>query len=94
MRIHGMLLLSVWLIAAGLVALLKIQFQYRDEVLGVLAVAAGGMLIWERKYDLIVLSVSLLAGGLVALLSNNFSAGVQLLGLIALVGGILLLRRH
>jgi FtsH-binding integral membrane protein len=44
----GMLLLSIWLIATGLVALLGFRFPASDQILAILAVAAGILLLLKR----------------------------------------------
>jgi hypothetical protein len=41
----GMLLLAIWLIVTGLMALLQINFAYSAIVLPLLAVAAGILLL-------------------------------------------------
>jgi hypothetical protein len=43
-----MLLLGIWLILTGLVALLHLSFSGEDIVLGLLALAAGVLIILER----------------------------------------------
>jgi uncharacterized membrane protein HdeD (DUF308 family) len=44
----GMLLLGVWLILTGLVALLGLSFQGLPLVMGVLAIAAGILILLGR----------------------------------------------
>jgi hypothetical protein len=44
----GMLLLAIWLIVYGAIALLKISFNYSGEVLAILAIAAGVLLLMRR----------------------------------------------
>ncbi len=44
----GMLLLSIWLIAMGLVPLLRISFAGADTVMALLAIAAGVILLIKR----------------------------------------------
>lgn len=46
----GMILLAVWLIAFGLLtsSILKISFAYSGDILGVLAIAAGILLLLQR----------------------------------------------
>jgi hypothetical protein len=44
-----MILLAVWLIASGVLFLeRRLAFPHVDEVLAVLAIAAGAVLLWER----------------------------------------------
>jgi cell division protein FtsW (lipid II flippase) len=46
----GMMVLAVWLIVFGLltVSFLKIHFAHSDDVLAVLAIAAGALLLLKR----------------------------------------------
>jgi hypothetical protein len=44
----GMLLLSIWLIATGLLSLLNINFPGAGTVLALLALAAGVVLLLRR----------------------------------------------
>ncbi len=44
----GMLLLAIWLILTGLVQLFKVEFSGIGIVLGILALAAGILILLER----------------------------------------------
>jgi hypothetical protein len=44
----GMLLLAIWLMATGLVPLLKVSFAHSSTILNVLAVAAGILILVGR----------------------------------------------
>jgi hypothetical protein len=44
----GMLLLSIWLILYGLIALFSFNFKGLDVVMGILAIAAGILLLIGR----------------------------------------------
>jgi FtsH-binding integral membrane protein len=44
----GMLLLSIWLIATGLIALLGVTFPAAEQIMAILAVAAGVLLLLKR----------------------------------------------
>ena len=44
----GILLLGFWLIATGLIPLLKLSFAHSSTILNVLAVAAGVLLLLGR----------------------------------------------
>ena len=45
----GLILLAVWLIATGLLALFpRLLFNGAGEVLALLAIAAGVVILWER----------------------------------------------
>ena len=47
-RKYGTILLCVWLIASGLLALLRASFPYSGEVLALLAIAAGVLILLDR----------------------------------------------
>jgi len=44
----GMLLLSIWLILTGLIAILHLSFTGEDIVMAVIAIAAGILLLLRR----------------------------------------------
>ncbi len=44
----GMILLGVWLIAMGLSGVIKFSFQYDALIFGILAIAAGVLIILRR----------------------------------------------
>ena len=44
----GMILLSIWLIATGLIAILHLSFTGLDIIMGILAIAAGLLILIER----------------------------------------------
>ena len=44
----GMILLSIWLILTGLITLIGLSFQGLHVVMGVLAIAAGVMIVLGR----------------------------------------------
>ena len=44
----GMILLSVWLIISGLIALVGLSFQGLAIIMGVLAIAAGVLILLGR----------------------------------------------
>jgi hypothetical protein len=48
LRGTGMLVLSAWLIFTGLRSLLNFHFSGDTTVLAVLALVAGGLLLWQR----------------------------------------------
>jgi hypothetical protein len=97
----GWILLAIWLIATGLVSLLGIRIPGGETILGLLAIAAGIlMLLGYRKIKfkgnlgMLLLGFWLIASGLLPLLSVNFPAlGVILAVLAVAVGVLLLLKR-
>jgi len=44
----GMLLLSIWLILTGLIALTSFSFQGLPLIMGILAIAAGVLILLDR----------------------------------------------
>ena len=100
MRVNGLFLLACWLIAVGLVDLLQLNFAGREAILAVAALAAGILLIWERRFisitsnlPMLLLSIWLIAQGVFSLAPTKPVGLPQLLGVLAIVAGILLIRR-
>jgi hypothetical protein len=48
MRKLGLFLLGVWLILAGLMAIVDLRFRYDELVTGAIAIAAGVLIILNR----------------------------------------------
>jgi uncharacterized protein YhhL (DUF1145 family) len=101
MKRWGNLLLAVWLIAAGVLALFSISFPYQDTLLAGLAVAAGLFILvegrglsWRRNLGVLLLAVWLVAIGLVSLLNLRLPASEQLLAILGLAAGVLLLLKR
>lgn len=44
----GIILLGIWLIAFGAMALLEISFKWDDKVMAILAIAAGVLILLDR----------------------------------------------
>ena len=44
----GMILLGIWLILSGLIAILNLSFTGLSIIMGILAIAAGILLLLER----------------------------------------------
>ena len=94
----GWILLVIWLIATGFIGLLGIHIPGGDTVLGLLAIAAGVvMLLGYRKLKfkgnlgLLLLGIWLILTGLVSLLNFNFPALGIVLAILAVAAGVLLL---
>ena len=47
-RSIGVVLFCLWLIAMGLIAVLSLQFKAMDIILGLVAIAAGGLILLGR----------------------------------------------
>lgn len=92
----GMIVLGLWLIATGLLPLLKINIPASGTILAVLAVVAGILILLNptarpRRLGMILLCVWLIAQGIWPLLGLNVPGGELILNLLAIVTGIVLL---
>jgi hypothetical protein len=92
----GVILLAIWLILRGLISLLGLEFAGLGLIMGILAIAAGVLLLIGRgslsgKWAVIVLAVWLILTGLFALIDLSFSGSGILMGILAIAAGILLL---
>jgi hypothetical protein len=101
MKRWGKLLLSVWLIAAGLVSLFHLSFPYQEAVLAALAVAAGLLILlegrglaWGRNLGILLLAIWLIAFGLLSLFNLRLPASEQILAILGLAAGVLLLLKR
>ena len=95
------ILLAIWLIATGLVPLLDIRIPSGDTLLGLLAIAAGVlMLLGQKKFKykgnlgLLLLSVWLIATGLLPLLKLNVPVLGVIMAVLAVAAGVLLLLKR
>ena len=98
MRKLGVLLLSIWLIVSGLFPLINLNLPSADLILGVLAAAAGILLLLSfsrvklgGKWAVILLAFYLLLSGLIPLLKIEIPASGLILGILAAAAGVLLL---
>lgn len=98
----GLLLLAIWLILSGAIALFGLQFAGLGVLMALLALAAGAVILLEsfnvlkggsrkRNLGMILLGVWLLLNGLLALTSLNFEGQQIIMALLALVAGALIL---
>jgi hypothetical protein len=99
-RSIGMILLAAYLILVGILALFNIQFSGADTLVGILALAAGIVLLvqlprgrWTRNLGIILLAIWLILEGLLGLFGFHFSGEGIVLGIIAIVAGAILLFR-
>jgi hypothetical protein len=97
----GMLLLGIYLILWGALPLLSIGFPSSDLILDLLAIAAGVLLLlnrrgrtWRNNLGMLLLSIWLILTGLLPLLSISFPAAGTLMAILAIAAGILLLLRR
>ena len=94
----GFLLLSVWLIATGLLPLLKISLPHGTIILAVLAVAAGALLLIGTSgtritshLGALLLSIWLLVQGAIQLLQVSFPQMGLVMAVLAVAAGTLML---
>jgi len=96
-----MLLLSIWLIATGLLSLANVSFPSSGIILALLAIAAGVVFVLDMRgkrlsgnLGIVLLSIWLILGGLLPLLNVNVPYSNVVLAVLAVVTGILLLIRR
>jgi hypothetical protein len=92
----GVILLAIWLIVTGLLALLNANFPGDSFVLALLAVAAGILILLKpsslhRSIGGILLSIWLIVSSLITLLGLTFPTQELIMGLLAIAAGVLLL---
>jgi hypothetical protein len=92
----GIILLAIWLIFTGLLALLPLTFNGLEIVTAALALAAGAVLLFtsgsiKGRAGVILLSIWLILTALMTLVALTFTASTLIMGIIALFAGLLLL---
>lgn len=97
----GALLLSIFLIASGVIALLNLRISILNLALGIVALAAGVMLpVAKRKFRLmdrlaaVLLTVWLVLTSLMILINLNFSGSTVLLSLLTIAAGTVLILKN
>ncbi len=97
----GMLLLSIWLIATGLLPLVKINLPGGGMILAILALAAGVLLLvgtsrtkLTQSLGPLLLSIWLMIQGALELLKVNFPQSGLVMALLAIAAGALILLRR
>jgi hypothetical protein len=97
----GWILLAIWLLATGLVSLLGIRIPGGEIVLGLLAIAAGALMLLGQKkfrvkgnFGMLLLSIWLIVTGLLPLLKINFPALAVVMAVLAVAAGVLLLLKR
>ena len=97
-RNWGLLLLSIWLIATGLLPLLKISLPHEATILAVLALAAGILLLigasgtrMVSHLSALLLSIWLLVQGAIQLLQVSFPQMGLVMAVLAVAAGALML---
>ena len=102
MRNLGKILLAIWLIAIGAIALISVGIPSAGILLAILAIIAGALLLWNlrgvrlnKHLDTLFLGIYLVLNGLLPLLRISFLSGDLILDLLAIAAGaLLLLNRH
>lgn len=97
----GMTLLSLWMLASGLMSLLNFSFPSADLIMAILATVAGALILWNlrgpkrsRSIGVALLGVWLILEGVAPFLNISFSGLNVLMALLAIVaGGLILLGR-
>ena len=94
----GVLLLSIWLIATGLLPLLGIRFPSASMILAILAIAAGALLLMgasgaklTSRLGPVLLSIWLLVQGAIQLLQVSFPQSGLVMAVLAVAAGALML---
>lgn len=94
----GLLLLNVWLILSGVLAVATLGAGWVDIVMAILAIAAAALLLFAMlrteplgELGMLLLAIWLLLTGLISLVGLSFSGLSIVMGLLALIAGILLL---
>jgi hypothetical protein len=97
MKKWNILLLSIWLIASGIITLFKMDCSVCMVILTILGIIAGIILILTAKkipffhsLGCLLFAIWLIANGLIPLLDISFSGSDIILGLLALAAGITL----
>jgi len=100
MKTWANILLAVWLIATGLVALVGSKISGIATILAVIAIAAGVLLLLAGRgrgagsLGTILLAIWLIATGLIALTGFSFKGIDIVMAVLAMVAGVLILLRR
>jgi FtsH-binding integral membrane protein len=97
----GMVLLSIWLIISGLLAVVNLTIPSSPIILGLLAILTGVLFLVDLKdkklsgnLGIILLSIWLILAGLLPLLNFTVPYSEFVLAVLAVVAGVLLLIRR
>ncbi len=100
MKTWANILLAIWLIATGLVALIHFSFNGLDIILAILAIAAGILFLIGGKGSVsgrlgtLLLAIWLIATGLIALVHFSFNGLEIIMAILAIAAGALILLRR
>ena len=92
----AMIVLSIWLIATGLLAVTGLTLPAASLILNLLAIGAGVLILmqgrsWSEEIGMVLLGVWVLATGLLSLVSISFQGLGLILNLLAVAAGALIL---
>lgn len=92
----ALIVLSIWLIASGLLAVADIGFPGQDLVLNLLAIASGALILlqsdsWQARIGMMLLGAWLVTTGLIALVSISVQGIGPVMNLLAIAAGVLIL---
>jgi hypothetical protein len=94
----NIILLAIWLIVTGVVALLKLSYSWIPIIIAILQIAAGIFLIIGGKKDQIfsniasiVLAIYLIAMGAISIFGISFNSMDIIMAIFAIVAGILII---
>jgi hypothetical protein len=101
-RSISMLLLGIWLILTGLIAIFGLSFANSGTIMALLALLAGAIILMEavnisrrsrteRAVGMILLGIWLLLTGLLPLFTITFEGQDIIMALLALAAGVLIL---
>jgi hypothetical protein len=98
MKNLGIILLAIWLIALGALALFTIGIASAGMLLAILAIAAGVFILWDLRgtrlnnnLGMLLLGIYLILWGVLPLLSISFPSSDLILYLLAIAAGVLFL---
>ena len=109
MRSIGFILLAVWLVLTGLMAITSFKFESSALIMGLLALAAGVLLVVEQRpvrrggnaraawggvrIGIVLLAIWLILTGLLAVFGLTFAGAPLLMALLAIAAGVALIIR-
>ena len=101
MRRWAVPVLAIYLIATGLLMLIKINVPSASLILSILAIAAGILLLvggaqirLQRNLGVILLAIWLILVGILPLANITFPSQEIILGLLGIAAGVLLILRR
>ncbi|MFO7918736.1 MAG: hypothetical protein R6V13_11725 [Anaerolineae bacterium] len=94
----AMIVLSIWLIAKGLLAVTGASLPDGSFILNLLAIVAGSLILlqgrsWSEEIGMVLLGVWVLVTGLLSLVNIDIQSAGLILNLVAIAAGALILVR-